>query len=237
MTDDTCVIDKFDQIVIKPNHSSNTPDRLVTLNEIADKYLVTTDHESQLINQCRFKLQQYLDAHNTIKHLHQLASNSATNGHWRSSYHRNDLTALFNNVNPGDVNEHTVLDGTMVPGIPSDADYKSMWPPNINTVSNHTILRYIRARKGKLDSAVEQLCKTLAWRMIYGVDELARLPVSPAHILLRSLTTAVVHPVYDKHHRPVFMDRSGEMVCYKEYYIVELCVITTLTSLISVLVL
>ena len=55
MTDDTCVIDKLDQIVIKPNHSSNTPDRLVTLNEIADKYLVTTDHESQLINQCRFK--------------------------------------------------------------------------------------------------------------------------------------------------------------------------------------
>lgn len=207
----------------KPTSPNDQPQYHPSINIISTPIPTLTAEQSQAIQQTRQYLQDYLQTYNTLEDRDSLASNSATAvRHWSDGYTRRDIYAIRKKLNPSTVSQAELNQleqeaNSQQPTLPQHSimslnapALESHWPPPVEELSDHTILRYLQARNGSIDKAAKSLAKTIAWRQVFGVYELASLPYTPCHTLLHALTVATTHPrTTDSSAQPIYIDNAG----------------------------
>jgi len=77
----------------------------------------------------------------------------------------------------------------------------SQWP-------QHELIRFLRARDMNLKKATKMFHNYIRWRLTFGASHLATFPTMPFLPLIRSILCDRYHK-WDKHGRPLYIQRSG----------------------------
>jgi len=181
-----------------------------------------TDEQKDQLHELRSYLHSIFHQCCTLEHRSMLAyDNSTKDRRWDSEYTMHDLAAIRRGINPSHITVqelHQLYENDQHHQHQGEGqEVKTDWPPNVDDISDHTLLRFLLARKCRIDAAAESLAKTLAWRSHYGVDELASLKYTPLHTLLQSLTVADVHKRCDKHGRPIYIDQMPDVAVFNDF--------------------
>ena len=95
-------------------------------------------------------------------------------------------------------------------GAPSDG----MHEYDSNCWGNHTLIRFIRARKGNIDAAVDMYYNYIVWRAQYGTSDLKKTHFALFHTITSSFVQYTWHGP-DRHLRPIWIYQVGKMDTYQ----------------------
>lgn len=171
-----------------------------------------TQQELNILPQFKQELNQYLQQYNTIEGRNQLGQNNTSiNHHWRINYNSDDLPYLYA------LRDYLVDTSKPFYICKTKQEFEQVypiqygqWPIDINTLPDRLCIRFLRAKKHNIQLSVKQLASTLAWRSLFGVDELASLPREPCFNKLMGIVSAEFHN-YDIDGRPIFINNSGSV--------------------------